>query len=317
MTASPGLPQFPVRLVKPDLDRWREGNDGVPGFLTFRGAAPGPHVVVVSLIHGNEIAGAIVLDRLLRGGVHPARGRLTLGFVNLAAFDRFDALNPTASRFVDEDMNRIWDEAVLDGPRVSAELVRARQIRRVVESADILCDLHSMLWAADPLILCGDTARGRELACRIGTPPLVVADKGHAGGLRLIDHRIFNDRDGTATACLVEAGQHWEPDTVSTTERAVLSLLQGQGMIEAPRPACAEGTAAITAATGAFAFGRPFRGGDVIHAGDTLIATDGAAEIRTPYDDCLLIMPNLRPTRGHTAVRLARFLPSEARGSAP
>ncbi len=35
---------------------------------------------------------------------------------------------------------------------------------------------------------------------------------------------------------------------------------------------------------------------------------DGAAEIRTPHDDCLLVMPSLRPSRGHTAVRLARFV---------
>ena len=318
-TAPGGLPHFPVRLLPPDLGPWRDGSDGVPGFITSRGASPGPHVVVVSLIHGNEIAGAIVLDRLLRAGLRPRRGTLTVGFANLAAFDRFDPANPTASRFVDEDLNRIWDEAVLDGPRVSAELARGRQIRRLVEAADILLDLHSMLWAADPLILCGGTERGRRLACGIGTPPLVVADRGHAGGQRLIDHRAFGDPGGRAAACLIEAGQHWEPDTVATTERAVLSLLRREGMVDAPPPsmlprlpACAEVTDAITAATGQFAFVRPFRGGDVIGAGDTLIATDGAAEIRTPYDDCLLVMPNLRPTRGHTAVRLARFLPAEA-----
>jgi hypothetical protein len=35
---------------------------------------------------------------------------------------------------------------------------------------------------------------------------------------------------------------------------------------------------------------------------------DGSTEIRTPYDDCLLVMPSLRPGRGHTAVRLAKFV---------
>ncbi len=42
---------------------------------------------------------------------------------------------------------------------------------------------------------------------------------------------------------------------------------------------------------------------------NTLIALDGNTEIRTPHDDCLLVMPSLRPSRGHTAVRLARFDP--------
>jgi hypothetical protein len=70
-----------------------------------------------------------------------------------------------------------------------------------------------------------------------------------------------------------------------------------------------EVTLVVTAATSSFAFVQPYRGGDIIQRRNTLIALDGAAEVRTPYDDCLLIMPSLRPSRGHTAVRLARFVP--------
>ena len=312
-SASPRLPSFDVQLAKPDLSPWRSGNVGVPGFMSFRGTDLGPHVMLMALVHGNEIAGAIVLDRLLRDGLRPKRGRLTIGFANLIAFDRFDPAQPTVSRFVDEDLNRIWDRSVLDGPRVSAELMRGRQMRRLVEQADILLDLHSMLWPADPLILCGSTERGRALGCEIGTPSLVISDRGHAGGLRLIDYAPFTDADSVRTACLVEAGQHWEAATVQITERAVLSLLGLHGMTP-PAPArsfgsaeTAEVTEAITALTSAFAFVRPFRGGEVVAERGTLIATDGEAEIRTPYDRCLLVMPNLRPTRGHTAVRLARF----------
>ena len=35
---------------------------------------------------------------------------------------------------------------------------------------------------------------------------------------------------------------------------------------------------------------------------------DGEEEIRTPHDDCLLVMPSLRAMPGQTAVRLARFV---------
>ena len=68
------------------------------------------------------------------------------------------------------------------------------------------------------------------------------------------------------------------------------------------------GAIAVTAATAGFTFTHPFRGGDIVPRRGTLIANDGPAEIRTPYDDCLLVMPSLRPSRGHTAVRLARFI---------
>ncbi len=101
MPAGPPLPSFAVRLAPPDLSRWREGNTGIAGFTTLTGARPGPHVALLALSHGNELAGAIALDRLLRAGLTPARGRLTFGFVNLLAFDRFDPRHPTLSRFVE------------------------------------------------------------------------------------------------------------------------------------------------------------------------------------------------------------------------
>ena len=305
------LPHFPVELAPPDITPWLAGNTGVAGFTSFAGPAPGPHVMLVALTHGNELAGAIVLDQLLRAGPHPRCGRLTLGFANLAAFARFDRDQPTASRFVEEDMNRLWDAASLDGSRRSVELDRARAMRDLVESADVLMDLHSMLWPSEPLILSGSTARGQALAGAVGAPALVVADRGHLSGRRMIDYGNFADPDATATAVLVEAGQHWQPSTVATTQASVTGLLRHLGMIEGgpveSTARFAEVTHVVTAATASFAFVRSFHGGEVVPHENTVIAVDGDAEIRTPYNDCLLVMPSLRPSRGHTAVRLARF----------
>ncbi|CAH2601737.1 Peptidase M14 [Rhodovastum atsumiense] len=312
------LPHFDVRLRAPDLSPWEAGNTGVPGFVSHAAEAPGPHVMVLALTHGNEIAGAIVLDRLLRAALRPARGRLTCGFVNLAAFHRFIPEQPTGSRFIDEDLNRLWDEDLLESGRRSAELDRAREIRPMIDAADILLDLHSMLWPSDPLILSGPTARGRALARDIGTPALVVADEGHVTGRRIIDYARFTAPAAEATAVLVEAGQHWEPDTVTAMEASVAGLLRHAGLVDAhpalppagpvPPQRMAEVTMTVTAATAGFAFVQPWRGGQVIERGNTLIALDGTREIRTPHDDCMLVMPSLRASRGHTAVRLARFL---------
>ena len=302
MTDPASVPHFAVDLQPPDIRPWTAGNTGVPGFTTFGSAQPGPHVALVALLHGNEIAGAVVLDRMMRAGVRPRRGSLTLGFANLAAFARWDPEHPTASRFLDEDMNRLWNPAVLDGPRRSCELDRAREMRPLVDTVDVLLDLHSMLWPSDPLILSGPTPRGLALASALGVPGLVVADSGHATGPRLIDYPRFTG-EGSSTACLVEAG----------TQDCVDALLRHTGLADAPAPApCtvrrAEVTTTVTAATGGFTFLQSFRGGDVVPRRNTLIALDGTAEIRTPHDDCLLVMPSLRPSRGHTAVRLARFI---------
>ena len=347
MNASNGssLPHFEVHLIGPSLDPWLAGTTGIRGFTSFDSATPGPHVCITALVHGNEIVGAIALDRLLRSGIRPRQGRLTLGFINLAAYARFDPRSPTASRFVDEDLNRLWDPDVLDGARRSSELDRAREIRPLIDSVDVLLDLHSMLWPSDPLLLSGSSPRGRDLALAIGAPPLVVADQGHASGPRLIDYPPFIARGGSKAAVLVEAGQHWQPDTVDTAMASIAGLLNHVGIADLlnhvgiadllnhvgiadrlnhvgiadrptapalaaapdPTPRFAEVTKVITAETGSFTFVHPYRGGEVLPRRDTLIAVDGQVEIRTPHDDCLLVMPSLRPSRGHTAVRLARF----------
>ena len=309
----PPLPHFEVQITPPRLDAWLTGNTGIPGFWSFAGQAPGPHVCVTALNHGNEIAGAVVLDRLLRERLRPLRGRLTLGFINLAAYARFDPRQPTASRFVEEDFNRLWDPAVLEGPRRSAELTRAREIRPLIDSVDVLLDLHSMLWPSEPLVLCGASPKGRDLAALIGYPALVVADRGHASGPRLIDYPPFLDAAIPRAAVLVEAGQHWERATIEIAAATVARLLHGFGLAEGPAPfpptpqRFATVTTLITAATTGFVFTHPYRGGDIVPARGTLIACDGGDEIRTPHDDCLLVMPSLRPSRGHTAVRLARL----------
>jgi predicted deacylase len=307
------LPEFPVYTAAPDLAPFLAGNTGIRGFTTRNSGRPGPHVMLMSLIHGNELAGAIVLAELLRQNFIPLRGRVTMGFANIDAFTRFDSTNPLASRFVEEDMNRVWDDAQLFGARRSLELDRAREMRPIIDTADLLLDLHSMLWPSDPLLLCGPTAHGRHLAQTLATPHVVIADHGHAGGKRLIDYGRFTAADTPTAAILVEAGQHWEPGSVAQTRATVQRLLSHAGMIPpcpAPRhtPVFAQVTCAVTARTNRFVFTHAYRGGEIVRAANSLIAHDGDEEIRTPYDDCLLVMPSLRAVRGHTAIRMARLV---------
>ncbi len=299
-------PGLPVRITAPDLRPWVEGNVA-RGAWSFQAELPGPHVAVMALNHGNEIAGAILLDRWLRAGMRPVAGRLSLVFANLDAYARFTADDPTASRFLEQDFNRIWDREWLDGPGRSSELRRARVLRPLLESADVVLDLHSMLWPSDPLLLVGTTG-SEGLALSLGVPPLVVSDPGHEAGRRLIDHLGQQGRRGV----LLEAGSHWEPETVALMERTAQRMLLACGLLPGPLPAIpsrlARVTRAVTARDVDFAFIRPYRGGDVVPAAGTLVALDGEMEIRTPHDDCLLVMPSLRTAPGLTAVRFAKFV---------
>lgn len=313
---------YTVELIPPDIEPYRAGNTGIDYVTTFAAAAPGPHVVVAALTHGNEICGAIVLDSLFRAGIRPRQGKLTLAFNNVAAFQDFDPRMPIASRYVDEDFNRLWSPETLDGPRKSAELTRARKIRRIVDEADYLLDLHSMQHATAPLMLAGLLDKSRDLALRVGIPELIMCDAGHAAGPRMRDYGGFGDANSPKTALLIECGQHWERRAAEVandvTLRFLIALdvvtrddvatLAGPDFDAHPNQRVIQVTEAVTISGDRFDFIAPYRGLEIIPKKGTVIAHEDEREIRTPYDECILIMPSRRLLRGQTAVRLGRFV---------
>src|SRR3546814_15804523 len=118
-----------VALPAPDISTWRRGNADVDYVHVLDSGRPGPEALINAIVHGNELCGAIAVDALLRAGFRPTRGRLTLCFANPDAYRRFDPATPTRSRFVDEDMNRLWTADRLDGAATPVELNRARALR--------------------------------------------------------------------------------------------------------------------------------------------------------------------------------------------
>jgi predicted deacylase len=254
----------------------------------------------------------------MQQGVAPARGRLTLAFANTRAYDRFDPDRPTESRFVDEDMNRVWSPEILDGPRQSRELARARELRPIVDAADYLLDIHSMQTGAPALVLCGVQARGRRLAAEVGVPPLVVADAGHKAGPRMRDYGAFGEEDSPKTALLVECGQHWSDAARDIAIDSALRFLVALDVVDpnwaivrlrgkAAPQRFIRVTEAVTIGTPDFRFHTIYEGMEIIPEAGTVIAVDGDREVATPYDDCVLIMPTRRIVVGQTAVRFGRF----------
>lgn len=308
-----------VELKAPDITPYRKGNTGIPYATTFRASAPGPHVMVNALVHGNELCGAIALDTLFKASIRPRRGTLTFSFANVAAYERFDPANPAASRFVDEDFNRVWSPDVLEGARDTVETRRAREMRPLIDTVDLLLDIHSMQRLSHPLALCGPTRKGRALARAMRVPVYVVSDQGHKAGVRLRDYAGFGTEDGAKCAALVECGQHWKADTGRVAIQSALRFLLAVEAItpedavplleaEPPTQRFIEVTHAVTIAHEPFVFAEPYVGLEVIPKAGTVIARDGAEAVRTPYDSCVLVMPSMRLTKGLTAVRLGRFV---------
>lgn len=316
MSALPANPLLPI-----PISQYREGNTGIPYAHILDSGKPGPQVAITALVHGNEVCGAHALDLLFREKFMPAKGRLTLIFCNVAAYTRFDPEEPTASRFVDEDMNRVWGANALDSSRRSIELDRAREIEPLLAEVDLLLDLHSMQQPSPPLMLAGPLRKGRDFAAKVGVPATVVADHGHKAGLRMRDYGGFGDPASAKNALLVECGQHWEQASRTVAIETVFRFLHAIGQASdadlarhglSPRPAAkqtfVEVTDAVTIATEQFSFAQPYSGLESIPQAGTVIAHDGSTPIKTPYDNCVLIMPTKRLKPGQTAVRLGRYL---------
>ncbi len=319
MSKSDTGPAPVLELTPIDISGYRTGNQGIDYVHRFDSGRPGPNVLINALTHGNEVCGAHALAALFENDIRPARGSLTLSFANVDAYHSFDVENPSASRFVDEDFNRLWSDEILDGDRQSSELSRARQMRGVVAQADYLLDLHSMHLPCAPLMLCGTAAKGRRLAFAMSVPEHVVADPGHAAGPRMRDYGPFARDDAEQTALLIECGQHWEDTSRQAATQAAFHFLDSLSLIERetaapflaanpPSQRLIEVVGPVTIQTESFRFMEQFTGLEIIAQAGTVIGHDGAQPVVTPHDDCVLIMPTHRPRLGQTAVRLGRFV---------
>ena len=308
----------PVQTQPPNISPWAASAD-VPYVHERQGPAVGPDVLVTALVHGNEYSGAAAVTQLLASSWLPARGRVTFAFCNVAAFDRFDAKVPDASRYIDEDFNRVWSAARLDSLDQSAELMRARQVRPFVARATHLLDLHSMHEPSTPLWVTGTLQRNIDFAQSLQTACQVIIDSGHQDGVRMRDYGEFASPGGERIALLLEAGQHWQSASVDVAKNGLMRFLVAAGSItnanvptgwllpDSVPPAPVQVTDGVVAESMDFSFTHNFTGGEVIAKAGTVIAVDAGQNIVTPYDNCVLVMPSVRQLRvGVTTVRLAK-----------
>ena len=320
-TSTPAVQPRPFLLACPDLSSERLGNTETPGVWHFDSGVPGKRVMLSALIHGNELCGAWALKEALAAGLRPRRGSLTLAFCNLAAFDRFDSTNYAPARFVDEDMNRVWSDDKLTVP-ISQERRRAAQLRPWVEQADWLLDFHSMSNSDVPLQLTGMEQRNIDLALALGNPATIIADAGHAAGVRMRDYGRFGETGDNGTrSLLIECGFHGAPEARGVAVDQMARFLLEAGTVDsddipdawiapaqAPQRALRV-THAIAAKSADFRFDQPWKGLETLATAGTVIGWSEGEAVVTPYDDCVLIMPstaNLRP--GVTVVRLAQAI---------
>lgn len=306
---------FPIEVAPVPIDRWADGNTGIPFLWSFEAVQPGPHVAIVALTHGEEICGSSALDLLLRERLRPRRGRLSPLFNNWRAHQRWDPAAPNRAFHIDQDMNRIWEPSLLDGDAHGVELARARELRSFVDSVDVLLDLHSTQQPSPPMTLPGWPRRKTEFACALGWPHLVIRDDG-AGRLR--DWGGLGAECGARVGVVVECGQHWVAETGRNALRAAARLLAHLEIIDpvqaralgdpppAARPRVVTVTHTIRARGDGAVLDRVWPDLAEVAEPGTYLGSDGLADIRTPYANAVLVMPVSRPRPGAVMLRIAQ-----------
>ncbi|WP_419948238.1 hypothetical protein [Candidatus Palauibacter sp.] len=220
---------------------------------SYRGNEPGALVLCIASLHGNEPAGAVALERVLeelRARGLPLRGDLVALRGNLQALK-------AGRRYIDEDLNRVWQrdrvDAVLaslrqegtaggradpDGDELpmvgSAELLEQRDLLAAIREESRLArgpihvlDLHTTSSDSAPFATVGDTLQNRELALRLPVPLILGLEEQIDGALLQ-----YFDRLGWRSIG-IEGGRHGAPSSVEAHEEVVWILLEALGLLEA------------------------------------------------------------------------------------
>jgi predicted deacylase len=217
----------------------------------FTSDKPGPRLIVLGAVHGNETCGTRAIERLLPqldgGQLRIVAGRLTLVPVtNRLAYDNH-------RRTGDRNLNR--NLAPTADPREHEDRI-ANELCPLLAANEVLLDLHSFHSPGAPFVMLGPQdnqgslepfshAREEEaLAVRLGVSRAVDGwlDTYAAGASR----RGGSARYGMGTTeymrtvgghgLTLECGQHDDPQAPDVAYRAILNTLAHLRMIDGPAP---------------------------------------------------------------------------------
>ena len=274
------------------------------------GTQPGPLVVAVAGIHGNEPAGPIAVRRVLESlaaGALPLTGTVVALAGNLAALH-------LGRRFVDRDLARLWTPAEVERARGSEPpaCVEQAELRELVRAIDatlgefpdrdvLLVELHSTSGPGVPFQAINDTLHDRAIAFASPIPLILGIEESIRGSM--LD---YMERQGRSVL-VIEGGQHEAPETADNLESALWTVLSGMGAVPAGASVvqakagrlrkAAEGAPVITEVTyrhnvtpdDHFEMLPGFRHFQPIRRGE-LLAEDVRGPVRAPMSG-LLLMP--------------------------
>jgi predicted deacylase len=306
---------------------------------SFRAFAPGPRLIVLGAVHGNETCGTRAILRtaaaLDAGDLLLQRGSLTLVPVtNPLAYNR-------KQRNGDRNLNRnLYPNT---DPRDFEDHL-ANVLCPLLAQHDVLLDLHSFQSAGQPFVMLGPVdnqgslepfshaAQEQALALRLGPRRIVEGWLGtYAVGVqrRLARtapteraHLLSTDpRYGVGTtetmrslggyALTLECGQHQDPQAPEVAWQAIQRTLAHLAMVDAPPPVPTSGieflrlTDVIDKLHAGDTFVRPWSSYDAVSAGQLIGTRHDSTPVLAP-DNGFIVFPNASAVAGNEWFYLAQ-----------
>ena len=200
---------------------------------SFRGVLPGPTLIILGGIHGNEPAGVLAAERVISRLQHrrPAlRGEVVFLRGNTRALKQ-------RVRYVDADLNRHWtaenvriaEREERDMSEVS-EFLEQRELLKVMQETAgrargeiFFVDLHTTSAHGKPFATVGDTLRNRRFALSF---PLTIV----LGLEEQIDGTLLEYVNNLGAVTMgVEAGQHEAMASVDNHEAVIWIAMAATG----------------------------------------------------------------------------------------
>lgn len=278
------------------------------------GTLPGPLVLVVGGLHGNEPAGVRAAQRVL--AMLEEEQPLFAGRLVALAGNR--AALRAGRRYLKRDLNRVWSGAELAGLEGRApaddgpEGREQRELRAALEQElgdwdgePVVLDLHTTSGDGSPFALAADTLQNRRLAAGLPVPLVLGLEEG-------IDGPLISYLAGRAIpALVVEGGRHDQPATEEHLVAAFWLFLAVAGCVSTDHPRVSAARGVLRAATRSapnlvevvhvhpvgegdgFRMLDGFANFDRIESG-SLMANDLSGPIRAPRSG-LMLMPLYQP----------------------
>jgi predicted deacylase len=294
---------------------------------TYHGLAPGPALLVLGAVHGNEICGSQAIMQLLQdidsGAISIERGSVT--FVPIT--------NPLAHqrkrRFGDRNLNRNMAPSAI--PQDFEDRL-ANVLCPLLDAHEVLLDLHSFHTGGAPFVMVGPqnntgtlepfalAAQEMQLALHTGAPRIVEGwldtyargvQRRAANTAENVNARshtlVTNPNYGVGTteymrsrggyAVTLECGQHDDPAGVGVARQAILQTLGLLGItpIHPTPPAASPEILRLIDVTDkdhpGDTFSRTWRSFDAVKAGDVIGVRHSGVEAKAQSDG-FIVFPN-------------------------